>query len=75
MNSPVTVGSFINQHDANALIRLVSSRPKEMSVHSVVMDWFALDNGAGAKTLQNFTSNGYIPAYGAYLLEYYLKLK
>ncbi len=73
MNSPLRVGDLINQHDANALIRLVQSREPAKTVHATVMGWLSSD--AGAKTLENFTRNGYIPAYGAYLLEYYLKLK
>lgn len=73
MNSPLRVGDLINQHDANALIRLVQTRDPAKTVHGVVMNWFESD--AGAKTVENFKRNGYIPAYGAYLLEYYLKLK
>jgi hypothetical protein len=73
MNSPVTVGDFISHHDANVIIRKVSSRDMQKTVHSTVMDWFASEQGA--KTLANFEKGGYIPAYAAYLLEYYLKLK
>ncbi len=73
MNSPLLVGDLINHHDANRLIRLVSSRDKEKSVHSVVMNWFKSDEGLA--TLIKFGANGYIPAYAAYLLSYYLKLE
>lgn len=73
MTSPLRVGDLINSHDTNALIRLVQTRESAKTVHAVVMNWFA--SNAGAKTLENFTRNGYIPAYSAYLLEYYLKLK
>lgn len=73
MTSPLRVGDLINQHDANALIRLVQSRDPAKTVHATVMNWFA--SADGAKTLANFEKDGYIPAYAAYLLEYYLKLK
>ncbi len=67
----VDVNHLVTTIDVASLAQYVARRPKGKTVHNAVMKW--LDGQPDI--LERFKTHGVLKAYGAYLLEYILRLK
>jgi len=71
MSNTITLSDLITDAESDTLMVFVKSGRANSTVHNLIMKW--LDGKP--LVMKRFEKNGVIKAYGAYLLEYQLRLK